>query len=241
MGEEAKGGETQEGGEKKDSVFTKVIKTVSGTTTYEMDGARRDLGALSNAAVANDSALTDIPIGVEQTSIAGNSVRYVWGKRTTLVSNNDILNVEGQEIHTIVQDSQHFYEANRRVVVGNNDTQTVGNRQDLFVIGQSSYQYIGDHELTAPGDFEWKTFERGFTAYKIDLCLFNLDAHLMSIDTHVMDVELAGFKGRGGALEEVLKGQEGKADAIQLEVSIEVDIKGRGDVLVDIGIGTPFR
>ena len=65
--------------------------------------------------------------------------------------------------------------------------------------------------------------------------------HAVGVDTHVADVELALFKGRGGALEEVLKGQEGKADALQFEVSIEVDVKGRADVLVDIGLGTPFR
>jgi hypothetical protein len=238
MAEETSGAEPQE---KEESPVFKFIKTVTGQTSYNLDGARKDFRALSNAAVASESALTSVPSGVEQVNISGKSVRHVSGDRIVLIDGSEILVVAETQTHTIMNDSRHFYETNRKVVVGSSDTQTIGNRHDVFVTGESTYQYLNKHEVTAPEEFEWKTFERGFSAYKLDTCLTNFDAHLMTVDTHAMDVELALLKGRGGALEEVLKGQKGEADALQLEVSIEVDIKGRGDVLVDIGIGTPFR
>lgn len=223
------------------SVFNKVKQTLTGKNGYETDKAEASFKALELNAVTSEAALAAIPTGVDQTNIRGQSVFHSDADRIDLIDGNEILVVKQKQTQTVFELSQLFYDNTRRVVIAEDDTLTVHGEQQVFIVGESSHQFVGKHEVTAPEEFEWKTFERGFTAYKLDMAVLDLDVHAVGVDTHVADAELALFKGRGGALEEVLKGQEGKADALQLEVSIEIDVKGRADVLVDIGIGTPFR
>ncbi len=223
------------------SVFSKAVKTVTGKNSYEKENAENDFKTLAKANLASAEAMQSIPPGAVQQKVAGDHVLHVNGKRTMLINGDELLDITGTQTHRIGQLATLMYNDTRKVIIVDNDTLTVHGQQQVFIVGESGHQFIGKHEVTAPEEYEWKTFERGFSAYKLDTCVLDFDVHGTSIDTHVIDVELAGFKGRGGALEEVLKGQKGEAEAIQLEISIEVDIKGRGDVLVDIGIGTPFR
>ncbi len=224
-----------------DAVFSKAIKTVTGQNGYEKDKAEADFKMLAQQNMMSEAAMTSVPAGQDQQNIRGNYVFHTAGNRTMLIDGKETLVVKGTQTHTVDELASLLYNATRKVVVADDDTLTVHGEQQVFVVGESSHQFLGKHEVTAPDEFEWKTFERGFSAYKLDMAVTDFDIHGLGIDTHALDVELALFKGQGGALEEVLKGQEGKADALQLEVSIEIDIKGRGDVLIDIGIGTPFR
>ena len=226
---------------KTESVFTKAVRTVTGQNGYETDKAEAAFKTLQASAVTSKSALSNIPSGVDQNNIRGMSVFHSEGDRTDLIDGKETLVVKETQKHTVFELSQLLYNDTRTVVIADDDMLTVHGEQQVFVVGESGHQFVGQHEVTAPTEFEWKTFEYGFTAYKVDMAVADVDVHGVGIDAHIADAELAIFKGRGGALEEVLKGQEGKGDAIQLEVSIEVDIKGRGDVLVDVGIGTPFR
>jgi hypothetical protein len=223
------------------SVFEKAIQTITGKNSYEKENAEADFKLLEAQAVASDAALSSVPAGIDQTNIRGKSVFHSVGDRMDLIDGAETLVVKKTQTHTVFELAQLLYNNTRKVVIQDNDTLTVNGRQDIFIVGKSTQQFMDTHEVTAPEEFEWKHFERGFSAFKLDTCLLDFDVHATSVDTHVVDVELAGLKTRGGALEEVIKGQKGEADAIQLEISIEVDIKGRGDVLVDIGLGTPFR
>ena len=223
------------------SVFDKSIRTITGRNGYETDKAEAAFRALEANAMTSEAALSAVPTGVDQNNIRGKSVFHCEGDRIDLIDGTETLVVKRTQTQTVFELSQLFYDNTRRVVIAEDDTLTVHGEQQIFVVGESGHQFIGKHEVTAPEEFEWKTFERGFSAYKLDMAVLDVDVHAVGIDTHIADVELALAKGRGGALEEVLKGQEGKADALQLEVSIEVDVKGRADVLVDIGLGTPFR
>ena len=223
------------------AVFSKAWKTATGQNGYETDKAEADFKMLAKQNMISEAAMESVPPGTDQQNIRGTYVLHTVGDRIMLIDGNETLVVKGTQTHTVDQLARLLYNNTRKVVIADDDTLTVHGDQQIFIVGESAEQYLGKHEVTAPEEFEWKTFERGFSAYKLDMAVTDFDIHALGVDTHALDVELALLKGRGGALEEVLKGQEGKADALQLEISVEVDVKGRGDVLIDIGVGTPFR
>ena len=108
-------------------------------------------------------------------------------------------------------------------------------------MGASTQQFIARHELTAPEEFEWKQFERGFSAMKLDIALLGVDAHIAALDLHVIDLEICIFDADPIILGMKIGGPEVETKALKLEISLELDIKFRGDILVDLGTGTPIR
>lgn len=225
----------------KDGVFTAVAKTFTGKNAYESDKVEHAYKLLTSSMMANTSALPSLIPGSRQEIIRGNSVLQVTGQRYMSIDGNDTQIIKGIQNEQTIGDAKFAYKTNRYLAVGQNEERLIYQQQNTFVLGPSTEQYIGKHEVTAPEEFEWKQLERGFSGIKLDMAMFGLDIHSTAADVHVVDAELAVFEGKSKVLSEKAKAQEGEAVALIAIISMELDVQVRADVLIDVGLGTPFR
>ena len=223
------------------AVFDKLASTITGKNAYEVDKANVDFKMLSAGGIANPDALGSLKRGTRQDHIKGDYVLQVDGDQYDLIKGNDTLEVTGYQSDHVHGKAKFLYDEDRKVVVGGDYILRVYKASDTFVFGESKEQFVGVHEVTAPEEFEWKQLERGFSALKLDMSGFAMDIHLAQGDLHVIDAEAKVFETKGGTFHEILEAQRGRAIALIICAALELDIMFRGDVLVDLGTGTPFR
>ncbi|GGG97476.1 hypothetical protein [Silvibacterium dinghuense] len=225
----------------KDGVFTGAWKVVTGQNSYEIDKAEAMLKSLQPASIAQAEALTGISPGAHQHIIRGDSVYHFLKNRLRYVDGNEGLFVKGTQTEQITKDAKLEYLADRKIGVKADDELSVFGQQDTYILGKSTEQYVGQHEVTAPEEFEWKQLERGFSALKLDLSTFGLDIHAANGDIHVVDAEATVFEAKGGTFKEIIEAQRMNVIALIVAGALELDVILRGDLAPDYGVGTPFR
>jgi hypothetical protein len=223
------------------SVFNKLVHTVTGKNAYEIDRAEQDFKLLSADGIATNTGMKGLKSGSGQNHITGNYVFQVDGDRLGLINGDDSLKVTGAQTEHIAGNAIFLYDKSRKVVVRLDYDLSVAGDSTRFVFGKSSEQFVGQHEVTAPEEFEWKQMERGFSAMKLDMATFGLDIHAMSADVHVVDAEATVMEGKGGTFHEIIEGQRMNLIALILATAMRLDIMLRADALIDVGTGTPFR
>ena len=229
------------GGEKEESPFMKTIKTITFQNGYKNDGNDPGFKALAAASMTSLTAVNGVKPGTKQTIVRGDSSFHFMKNHSVIIEEKDTLIVNGEQNELVKGDAQHFYKSDFLRAVQGNDDVRVNKQRNIIVLGESQENYVGKHEVTAPEEFEWKSYERGFSFLKLDMATFGLDIHLSAGDVHVVDAEAVAFKTKGGTFHEILEAQRGRAIALILAAAIELDIMLRGDLLVDVGTGTPFR
>lgn len=222
-------------------VFNKLKTVITGKNAYETEKAEADLKQLSSGDIAQAQALALSEPGTVQTIIRGDHIDVYQGNHFVEVDKGDYLTVKQIQKHEVDGNAQLRFLSNRDLVVRGNYQLSVFKRSDTYVLGPSTEQYVGVHELTVPEEFEWKQLERGFSALKLDTAVFGLDMHASAVDMHVIDVELAVFEGVSKVFREKTEAQEMHAILIIIRFALELDIMIRGDILIDLGTGTPFR
>lgn len=225
----------------KEGVWAGIVKTVTGKNAYESDKVEQAYKLLDKDQIAQDTAMPGMKAGSRQENIKGNSILIVSGQRYAHVMQSDQQIVDGTQYEQTGQDANFLYMAKRDISVQGDEAHLVYGKQDIFVLGPSTQQFIAKHELTAPEEFEWKQFERGFSAMKLDIALLGVDAHVSALDLHVIDLEVCIFDTDPIVLGMKIGGPEVETKALKLEISLELDVKFRGDILIDLGLGTPFR
>ena len=225
----------------KDGVWDGIKKVVTGKNSYETDKVDATFKMLQTSAIATNTAMPGQIPGSRQEVIRGNSVLTVTGERYAHIESNDKQLVDGTSYEQTKGNAEFVFLANRYLNVTGDEQHLVYGNQDIFILGPSTQQFVGKHELTAPEEFEWKQFERGFSALKLDIALLGVDAHIAALDLHVIDLEICIFDADPIILGMKIGGPEVETKALKLEISLELDIKFRGDILVDLGTGTPIR
>ncbi len=225
----------------KDGVFTSVIKTVTGKNAYEIENAERAFKLLGPKNMDQTIALAGLKPGVHQHVVRGDSVYHYLQKRFNYIDGDDFQFIQGIQREETTGNATFVYSADRRLTVGHDDDFSVNNRQDTFVLGKSTHQFVGKHEVTAPEEFEWKQFERGFSALKLDMATFVLDIHLSEADVHGIDVELIGAETRTVTASDINKAMKVQLRILLLAAALELAIVGRLNGAPDVGLGTPLR
>lgn len=225
----------------KGGVFSGAVKVATGKNTYETEKAESDFKLLQPDSMASAIAMAGMQSGVHQHTIRGNSVYHFLQNRLRFVDGNDALHVLGTELNQITGDANFAYLANRKVAVGQNDEFAVKGTLDTFVLGKSTEQFVGSHEVTAPEEFEWKQLERGFSALKLDMATFGLDIHAAAADIHAVDAELIGAETKSTTFSDVNKAMKMQLVALLLAGAIELAVVARLNIAPDFGDGTPVR
>jgi hypothetical protein len=226
---------------KEEGVFKKTIKTVTFQNGYHNDGKDPGFKALAAASMASLTAISGVKTGTGQIVIRGDSSFHYMENHSVIIEKIDTLVVNQDQNELVKGDTQHFYKQDFLRAVSGNDDVRVNKQRNIIVLGESQENYVGKHEVTAPEEFEWKSYERGFSFLKLDMATLAMDVHLTAGDVHVVDAEATVFETKGGTFHEILEAQRGRAIALILAAAIELDVMFRGDVLVDLGTGTPFR
>lgn len=223
------------------AVFDKAKKTVTGKNAYEIERAESDFKLLQPGQMNKDIAMAGMKSGAHQNTIRGNSINHYLKNRVRDVDGNDFLTVEKKQEHEVVGDAQFAYDANRTIVVGKTDDLSVKQAQSIFVLGPSTEQYVGKHEVTAPEDFEWKQLESGFTAMSVDMKGADFAVTAASAEFNVLETAVEGVKGFVEGLHEGAKGHEGHAVALRDEaIPMEPVLIIRINILVQVSAITPF-
>jgi hypothetical protein len=223
------------------SVFSKFIKTITGRNGYQNDGKDPGFKALNAAGLSSVSAMPGLEPGSSQTLVRGSEVSHYLQKRTVLVVSDDKLSVQGHQDVLIMEDATFLCKADFLHGISGNESIRVNQMRNIIVLGTSEENYVGTHEVTAPEEFEWKTFERGFSATKLDLMGFGLDVHAVEVEAYGANVEAGVDSAEGAAFHQELKLSHAEESPIMTREGIEVDLLLRVDGLPDIGVGTPFR
>jgi len=223
------------------AVFSKLIHTVTGNNTYEVDKAESDFKMLDTKGISSASALGALKPGSRQDHIVGDYVLQVDGNRYGIVAGNETLTVAKEQAEHIQGDAIFLYDNNRKVVVGANYFLRVFGASDTFVNGTSTEQYVGTHEITAPEEFEWKQMERGFSALKLDMAVFGLDIHASAADIHNVDAELIVAETKSSTFSDANKAMKLKFCALLLTAMIELAVNARLNGAPDFGDGSPVR
>lgn len=229
-------------GEKNGSaVFDKALKTITGKNAYEIERAEQDFKLLNPSSIQGALALAGMDSGVHQTVYRGDSVKHYLKKRFRYVDGNEYLFVKGTQLEQVQQDSTLTYLADRTIVVGKDDDISIKGSQTTFVLGPSSEQYVGKHEVTAPEEFEWKQLESGFTAMSVDMKLTDYAVTVASSEFNVLETAIECVKAFGEGLHEGAKAHEGKAIALRDEViPFEGVLILRINGLIQVCTITPF-
>jgi hypothetical protein len=224
-----------------ESVFQKTQKTVTFSNGYQNDGKDPSFRLLNASSMAASAAISNIPPGTHQNVVRGDAVHHYLQNVLTLIDHNDTLQVDGQQSETVTLDARHFYKANFLRGVSGNDHIRVNQVRDIIVLGESSEQYLGKHEVMAPEEFEWKSFERGFSFTKIDLMGIGLDTHAANVELYGANVGVGVNSTEGTGFHQEGSLQHEHAPLFHTKEGVEVDALFRLDALIDIGTGTPFR
>lgn len=223
------------------SVFDHALKTVTFSNGYKNDGQDSGFKALNSASLANSIAMSGVRAGTKQVVIRGDAVYHFLKNHLVMIDGNDSLYVKGEQSETVEQNTEHIYDSDFLRAVKANDHLRVNGTRDLIVLGASEENYVGTHEVTAPQEFEWKSFEHGFSFTKIDLMGFGLDIHALEVEAYGANVEAGVDTAEGAVFHQELKLHHEKESPLIVRVGVEADVLLRGDVLIDIGTGTPFR
>ena len=222
-------------------VFNKTVKTVTFNNGYKNDGSDSGFKTLNAAAVPSTAAMAAMQDGNVQNYLKGNVISHYTGDRRAFIDANDILVVLQQQTETITEDVKHIYLADYLHAVKGNEDIRVNQTRTIIVLGTSEENYVGTHEVTAPEEFEWKSFERGFSFTKMDLMGFGLDVHAVQVEAFGANVEAGLDTAEGALFHQEMKLHHEKESPLIVRMGIEADVLLRGDVLIDIGTGTPFR
>lgn len=230
------------GGEKKEEgVFGKIIKTVTYSNGYKNDGKDTGFKALNTAAMNSTAAIAGMKTGTKQTKIKGDTVYHYLNNHYVVVDGNDTLYVNKKQSQTVHGDAQFLYSSNYLQAVKGNQNTRVNQNRTLIVLGESEENYVGKHEVTAPEEFEWKSFERGFSFNKLDLMGAGVDIHGVEITAHGADVDVGIENAEGAVFHQEIKLNHDEGKGLITRVGAEADALLRIDVLLDLGLGTPFR
>lgn len=223
------------------AVFDKMKKTVTGKNRYEVENAEADFKLLNQKQMASRMANDGMKPGVHHHTVRGDSVYHYLKDRTRLIDGNEFLVVGKKQDEEVVGDSLLTYESDRRVVVGKTDDLSVKQAQSVFVLGPSTEQYVGKHDVTAPEDFEWKQLESGFTAMSVDLKGLDMAVTAAAGEFNVLETTVESIKAFAEGFREGVKGHEGKAVALRDEaIPMEPVLIFRVNLLVQVCIITPF-
>lgn len=223
------------------SVFDKVKKTITGKNRYEVESAESDFKLLNLKQMASRMANDGMKPGVHHHTVRGDSVYHYLKDRTRLIDGNEFLVVGKKQDEEVIGDSLLTYDSDRRIVVGKLDDLSVKGPQSVFVLGPSTEQYVGKHEVTAPEDFEWKQLESGFTAMSVDLKGLDIAVTAAAGEFNVLETSVESIKAFAEGFREGVKGHEGKAVALREEaIPMEPVLIFRVNILVQVSIITPF-
>jgi hypothetical protein len=223
------------------STFDKVIKTITFSNGYQKDGQDAGFKALAAASMDSSSAISGVKAGTKQTIIRGDVVHHFKGNHYVIVDKNDTLFVNEKQSVTVEGNTQHLYNSNFLRAVKGNDYVRVNSSRNLIVLGETTEDYLGTHEITAPEEFEWKSFERGFSFTKLDLMGIGFDFHGAEITGKGADVDVGVENAEGAVFHQEIKFTKEKENLFHQTVGVAVDVLLRVDAMVDIGVGTPFR
>lgn len=223
------------------AAFDKTKKTITGKNMYEVERAESDFKLLDPKKMAETMANAGMKPGVHQHTVRGNSVYHYLKDRTRIIDGNEFLVVNKQQQEEVIGDSLLTYDSNRTIVVGKLDDLSVKGPQTIFVLGSSTEQYVGKHEVTAPEDFEWKQLESGFTAMSVDLKGLDMAVTAAAGEFNVLETSVESIKAFAEGFREGVKGHEGKAVALRDEaIPMEPVLIFRVNILVQVSIITPF-
>lgn len=222
-------------------VFDQVVKTFTGKNMYETEKAEADFKLLQPQDIAGALAIAGLKPGVHQQNVRGDSVYHFHKNRFRFVDENDWLFVKGTQTEEIEKNATLTYLKDRTVVVGRDDDLSVKNLQTIFVVGPSTAQYVGKHEVTAPENFEWKQMDRSFSATATELKALDFEFKALALETYGAGAELKAVKGEAEGAHESAKGHEGKALAVKNQITpIEIVLINRGNLFVEISLITPI-
>jgi hypothetical protein len=223
------------------SVFEKFVKTITFDNGYHNDGKDPGFKALNAAAVNSATAMSGLKPGASQNLVRGNTVFHYTGDHYGMIDGNDTLEIAGMQTHTIAKNAEFLYLSDYLRGVHGNEAIRVNGEQTIIVLGTSEENYVGTHEVTAPAEFEWKSFERGFSFTKLDLMGIGFDFHGAEITAKGADVDVGVENAEGSVFHHEIKLTHEKEEVFYTKVGLEADVLLRVDALLDVGVGTPFR
>ena len=239
--ENGQSGSEQGEGKSEEGVFSKFIKTITFDNSYKNDGKDPGFKTLNAASFDSTAAMSGMKAGTKQTKIKGDSIFHYMKNRFVIVDENDTLYVNGQQACTVKGNAQFLCSSNYLRGVSGNEDIRVNKDRTLIVLGTSEENYLGTHEVTAPSEFEWKSFERGFSFTKLDLMALGFDFHGAEITAKGADVDVGIDNAEGSAFHQEIKLTHEKEELFHTKVGFEADVLLRVDSLLDVGLGTPFR
>ncbi len=166
-------------------VFDGAKKIITGHNVYDGGKVADAFKILQPKQIGTELALPGLEPGVAQTHINGNV--------TTYLDKNVLLFIQGTRTEMTMQEADFGFMQNKNTAVYGNEEQLNYKRNDLFVLGEATLQYKSTREIHAPEDFEWKQFDRGFSATKLEFAALETSATLAKVEFTGLDYSLKGI------------------------------------------------
>ncbi len=167
------------------AVFDGMGKVITGHNAYDGGKVKDAFKLLQPRQIGTELALPGMDPGASQTHIHGNV--------TTYLDNDVLLFIQGARTEMTMKTADFGFMDTKNTAVYGNEEQLNYGRNDLFVLGESTLQYKLKREITAPEDFEWKQFDRGFSATKMDITGLETAASLAKVEFTGLDYSLKGI------------------------------------------------
>ena len=224
----------------KDNVFKGMAKIITGKNAYETDKVDHAYKLLEPENMTSPSALSALKAAQHQEITRGDAAMQVTEDRTTYIDGNEKVRIQleqTEETHGVARLT--WLEDRYLAVQGDEEHLTYGSL-DTFVRGESHEMFVGQHEVTAPEEFEWKQLERGFSFLKQDMMVAGLDLHVSQLDIHQVDVEIAGLETKGYEGSADLRAEGVKIHAFFARIGSHLEATLHGNPLISLGLDIPW-
>ncbi len=171
--------------------FDMVAKTISGESGKTKDNVPLKFQNLQDAQMHKANAIKGMEPGAGQHRIKGNYIHHINGLRAIGISGDDILYVGQDQSETVKGDAEFVYLQDRRQSTVGNEAWLVQKTREMWVVGQSSDNYIDKHDVNAPESFEWKHEESTFIATQNENCYWGNSLYGMKTEIGLVDNDIS--------------------------------------------------
>ncbi len=166
-------------------VFDGEEKIRTGHNAYDGSKVKYAFNILQADQISSDKALAGLQPAVVQNHVTGNVATYL--------DNDVFLFIQGTRTEITYDKADFGFLKMKNTAVYGDEEQINYGRNDLFVLGEASLQYKSKRDITAPEDFEWKQFDHGFSATKMEFAALEISATLAKVEFTGIDYSLKGI------------------------------------------------